>query len=67
MVTLQLPTKKTKNNKLTKKLKVKQYNKQQSYSGKRLLSNVYANIDAVIEKDNYIALQLVVINHLDYN
>ena len=67
MVTLQLPTKKTKNNKLTKKLKVKQYNKQQSYSGKRLLSNVYANIDAVIEKDNYIALQLVVINYLDYN
>jgi len=56
MVTLQLPTKKTKNNKLTKKLKVKQYNKQQSYSGKRLLSNVYANIDAAIEKDNYIAL-----------
>jgi len=56
MVTLQLSTKKTKNNKLTKKLKVKQYNKQQSYSGKRLLSNVYANIDAAIEKDNYIAL-----------
>ena len=45
------PMKKTKNNK-----RVERNNEQQSYSGKRLLSDVRANVDAAIEKNNHVII-----------
>ena len=44
------PTKKTKNNKPINR--IKRNNEQQSYSGKRLLSDVHTNVNAAIEKNN---------------
>ena len=51
------PTKKTKNNKPIKKIKrVQRNNEQQSYSGKRLLSDVHVNVDAAIEKNSHVTI-----------
>ena len=51
------PTKETSNNEPLKKLKGRN-NEQQSYSGKRLLSDMRTNADAAIEKNDHVTILL---------